>query len=139
MDVSPQLLKRPWSVSSTPSTPGRQLQLDAAEAFLFETPSDLLCPITQAPFSDPVLTSSGHVSDAGPVWAASWAATPACWQTQGLASGQGVRHTRRRTPVPAIFAEVMNNHVQVYERAAIERYLRENNSDPLSRQPLVNK
>ncbi|GAB4820850.1 hypothetical protein N2152v2_007896 [Parachlorella kessleri] len=87
MDVSPQLLKRPWSVSSTPSTPGRQLHLDGAEAFLFETPSDLLCPITQAPFSDPVLTSSGHV----------------------------------------------------YERAAIERYLRENNSDPLSRQPLVNK
>ncbi len=29
--------------------------------------------------------------------------------------------------------------VQVYEKAAIEQYLHDNNVDPLSRQPLVNK
>lgn len=33
----------------------------ALDAELFDTPPELLCPITQAVFAEPVLTASGHV------------------------------------------------------------------------------
>lgn len=56
---SPQL-KRVWSSSSTsPALPGRQQE--DHDSYLFETPPDLVCPITQSVFAEPVLTASGHV------------------------------------------------------------------------------
>ncbi|KAI3435786.1 hypothetical protein D9Q98_001844 [Chlorella vulgaris] len=54
---------------------------------LFDAPAELVCPLTLAPFIDPVLTTAGHV----------------------------------------------------YERAAIQAHLERSCTDPLTRQPLLNK
>ncbi|KAI7839560.1 hypothetical protein COHA_006687 [Chlorella ohadii] len=57
-----------------------------SDQWLFEPPAELVCPLTLAPFIDPVLTSAGHV----------------------------------------------------YERSAIKSHLERSNTDPLTRQPLLN-
>ncbi|PRW32560.1 IMPACT family [Chlorella sorokiniana] len=61
-------------------------QGDLNDDWLFNAPAELVCPLTLAPFIDPVLTSAGHV----------------------------------------------------YERSAIKSHLERSNTDPLTRQPLLN-
>lgn len=57
------------------------------DSYIFDAPPELVCPLTLAPFIDPVLTTAGHV----------------------------------------------------YERGAIQTHLEHSSTDPLTRQPLLNK
>lgn len=75
--------------TSPRTSPGQSLSkaLELEEDYLFNSPPELVCPLTLAPFIDPVLTTAGHV----------------------------------------------------YERSAIQAHLEHSTTDPLTRQPLLNK
>jgi U-box domain len=106
----------PRSLPLRGSPPSNLLPLKEEEdAALFEAPSELVCPITHAVFLDPVLTQAGHVS---------------------------VR-TFETNSIPTHLAFNVNlsqfsNNLQAYERKAIEQHLRNTDTDPMSRQPLLN-
>ena len=123
LPLSPHFLPRPPAsgVAGTSTSAKQAAQAAAAraqqqeseDADLFCTPAELVCPITHAVFTDPVLTAAGHVSVPTP---------PAPAPT-------------RRAHLPALAAPA----AQIYERAAIEQHLARSDTDPLTRQHLLNK
>ena len=109
--------------------------MEASEEVLFNTPPELVCPLTLGVFLSPVLNAAGHVS-----------APRGRGTAQGTAWARGVgaqlppprtpaRGTRRQPPPPARACA----HTQVYEAAAIKAHLLQNDFDPLTRQKLLNK
>ncbi|KAL4421470.1 hypothetical protein ABPG75_010761 [Micractinium tetrahymenae] len=93
MASPPAHSRTPPRAALTPASPrlspgqGLSKAIDLEDDYLFNSPPELVCPLTLAPFLDPVLTTAGHV----------------------------------------------------YERSAIQAHLEHSTTDPLTRQPLLNK
>lgn len=140
------LFEAPADLVSEPPEPaadrlsgGISLRATAAPRCAAALPPPLLplqvCPLTLAPFIDPVLTSAGHVSDR------------AAAVLDGVADGVAQALAALMFSLPATWPPTRPRPItlcvgtpsQVYERAAIQAHLEHNSTDPLTRTPLLNK
>lgn len=119
----PSMHQRPHTAAQARSLYGRFATARPCASLL--PPALQVCPLTLAPFVDPVLTSAGHVS----------------WRGGGTLDGpSAARHRILCLPVPPWPKRAAPVLVlQVYERAAIMSHMERSNTDPLTRQPLLNK